>query len=141
MRRSCPAPWYCATKVLTYDAMPCGKQTMAKWTIPAGKTAAIDSSEYFSRNIRSMKFITVHAAVEKINGSDIRSTSRPPQGRAHQLVGSRPSAAAMVVSILGACTIFEAPLLGKTIAARFNDNARSRKSYCYGNRDRPQHRR
>ena len=52
--------------------------------MPEGMAAAIDSSEYHSRNIRSMKFITVHAAVETTSGTAIRSTSRPPQGRAHQ---------------------------------------------------------
>ena len=97
MRRGCPAPWYCATNVLTYDATPSGKQTIAKWTMPAGKTAAIDSSEYHRRNMRSMKFITVHAPVETNNGTAIRSTSRPPQGRDHQPVGSRESIAVIIV--------------------------------------------
>ena len=54
--------------MLTYDATPSGKQTMAKWTMPAGIAAAIASVECHKRNIRSTKFIIVHDAVETISG-------------------------------------------------------------------------
>ena len=53
---------------------------------PAGMAAAIASVSYQSRNIRSTKFITVQEAVETISGIASASTSRPPQGRAHQPV-------------------------------------------------------
>ena len=45
-----------------------------------------------------MKFITVHEAVETISGTASRSTSRPPQGRDHQLVCSLDSGIVVVVS-------------------------------------------
>jgi hypothetical protein len=51
-----------------------------------------------------MKFITVHEAVETISGAAIRSTSRPPQGRDHQLVRSDESIGVIVVLTLGLVT-------------------------------------
>jgi hypothetical protein len=68
--------------------MPNGKLIIAKWTIPAGSTAATASLERQSRNIRSMKFMTVHEAVETNRGTASNKTSRPPQGRDHQFVCS-----------------------------------------------------
>ena len=66
--------------------------------MPAGIAAAIDSSEYQSRNIRSMKFITVQAAIEVTSGIDSRSTSRPPQGRDHQPAASPVAALCSTIS-------------------------------------------
>ena len=68
MRSDLPAPWYWATKALTYVATPRGKQSIAKWSMPAGNVADIAAVEYQQRNIRSTKFITVHEPVETISG-------------------------------------------------------------------------
>jgi DNA processing protein len=56
-----------------------------KWSIPAGIAAAIAGSEYQRRNIRSVKCIKLHDAVEMIKGSASTSTSRNPQGRVHHV--------------------------------------------------------
>src|SRR5574340_361717 len=47
-------------------------------------TAATASVEYQIRNVRSVKFITVHDAVETLSGNATLRTSRAPQGRLHQ---------------------------------------------------------
>ena len=57
--------------------------------MPAGMAAAMASVEYQVRNIRSVKLITVQETMEVTNGRARRTTSRPPQGRVHQLPSPR----------------------------------------------------
>ena len=83
LRRSAPKYW--ATNVLTYPATPTGKQIIVQYSIPPAMAAASALDEYHSRNIRSTNIIIDQVPVEMNKGSAMASTSRPPQGRDHQL--------------------------------------------------------
>ena len=73
---------------MAYVAIPSGKQITVKCNIPAGIAAAMVRVENQSRNMRSVKFITVQEAVDITNGRAIVATSRPPQGLVHQFLES-----------------------------------------------------
>ncbi len=70
---------------MPYMTKPSGKQTSMKCNNPAGMAAAMASVECHRRNMRSTKCIRLQEPAETTNGSARASTSRPPQGRVHQL--------------------------------------------------------
>src|SRR5262245_45928566 len=56
--------------------------------MPPGRAAAVASLEYQERNSRSMNHMIDQKQVWTIKGRATARTSRPPQGRDHQLVAS-----------------------------------------------------
>src|SRR5687767_14400139 len=65
--------------------MPLAMQIIVQWSMPAGSVAVIASGEYHMRNMRSMNHCSDQKPVEIIIGKAMCSTSRPPQGRVHQV--------------------------------------------------------
>ena len=62
---------------------------MVQYSIPPANAAASVSDEYHNKNMRSMNIITDQVPVEMNSGRAIANTSRPPQGRDHQLLEFR----------------------------------------------------
>jgi hypothetical protein len=75
-----PEPVYWAIKVLVYVTTPRKKHMNINAVSPAGVAAAIASTEYHPRNMRSVNSITVVEAMLATRGRLILNTALYPWG-------------------------------------------------------------
>src|SRR5690606_16662168 len=88
IRSKRPAPKYCETNVLVNIVSHSGKHIAANHAVDAANAADTASPDSHFRKNRSMNVITIHDELDTNSGNATTSTSRPPAGRLHQLLGA-----------------------------------------------------